>query len=88
MGQLGSRLMKLAVRGSKTLRVGIIVSCVFLVAAIALLLAGRHVVPDIAYMPPIIAISGPIAFVLAPFIPITSYLHTAAPREQGASEKA
>ncbi|MEA3277620.1 MAG: hypothetical protein U9Q81_20515 [Pseudomonadota bacterium] len=77
--------MKLAALGCKTLRDGIIVSFIFFLAAIAMILAGRFVVPNIAYMPQVIVILGLILLVMAPFILIATYLHTAAPRDQGES---
>lgn len=68
--------MSLARLGCKTMRDGITVSAIFLIAALTLLLAGRYLVPDIASMPLIAQILGLILLLLAPMILLATYVRT------------
>ena len=60
--------MHILVLGCKTMREGVVVSTIFLTAAIALLLAGQYVVPNIAYMQHLVLLVG---FLLLLFAPVS-----------------
>lgn len=58
------------------MRDGLIVAAVFLITALALMLAGRYLVPEIASMPLIVQILGLILLLLAPVILLATYVRT------------
>ncbi len=76
--------MHILVLGCKTMREGVVVSTIFLTAAIALLLAGQYVVPNIAYMQHLVLLVGFLLLLFAPVILVLTFLVAVIP---GAREK-
>jgi hypothetical protein len=66
------------------MREGVVVSAVFFAAAIALLLAAQHVVPNIGYMQHIVVLVGFLLLLFAPVILVLTFLISVIP---GAREK-
>ena len=76
--------MHILALGCRTMREGVVVSAVFFAAAIALLLAGQHVVPNIGYMQHIVLLMGFLLLLFAPIILVLTFLISVIP---GAREK-
>ena len=68
--------LKLEVVGCKTMRDGVIVSAIFLFFAISLILLGRLVIADLAYVSGLILALGVVLLLFAPLILIATYLKT------------
>jgi hypothetical protein len=66
------------------MREGVVVSAVFFTAAVALLLAGQHVVPNVAYMQHLVLLVGFLLLLFAPVILVLTFLISVIP---GAREK-
>jgi hypothetical protein len=75
---------RLLMLGCKTMREGVAVSAVFLLAAIALFLAVRHVVPDMFYLQHIVLFFALVLIILAPIVLISTFLLSVIP---GAKER-
>ena len=76
--------MKILALGCKTMREGVTVSIIFFAAAMLMILAGQHVVPDLAYMPHIVMAVGLLLLLLAPVVLVSTFLLSVLP---GAREK-
>ncbi|MCF7991395.1 MAG: hypothetical protein K9M02_13205 [Thiohalocapsa sp.] len=63
--------------GCRTMRDGIIVSAVFLAAAVSMLVAGKFLVPPIAHLDTVVQALGGLLLLFVPFILVTTYLRTA-----------
>ncbi|MCB1861752.1 MAG: hypothetical protein KDI47_08485 [Gammaproteobacteria bacterium] len=77
-------IMKILSLGCKTMREGVLASCIFFVAGILMILAGTKIVPDMFYMQQIVMMLGLIMLLFAPIILISTFLLSVLP---GAKEK-
>jgi hypothetical protein len=62
--------------GCRTMRDGIVVSAVFLVAGLALLAAGKLLVPALLHMDAVVQGMGALLLLFVPFILVTTFLRT------------
>ena len=74
-GQAG----KLLILGCKTLREGVIVALIFLLAGVALTLISVHVVPQLWHMQHIVMLFGFVMLLLAPVILLSTFLLSVLP---------
>jgi hypothetical protein len=63
--------------GCRTMRDGIVVSGVFMIAGVSMLLVGKYLVPPIAGMDAVVQGLGVLLVLFVPFILVTTYLRTA-----------
>jgi hypothetical protein len=63
--------------GCRTMRDGVVVGTVFLFAGLALLGAGKLLVPSLLFMDALVQGLGALLLLFVPFILITTYLRTA-----------
>ena len=75
---------RLLVLGCKTMREGVAISAIFLVSAIALFLAARHIVPEVFYLQYVVLFFALVLIILAPIVLISTFLLSVIP---GARER-
>jgi hypothetical protein len=80
----GAISVKLLVLGCKTLREGVVAATIFLVGAVMLFLAARHVVPEAFHLQHLVLFFALILIILAPVVLISTFLLSVLP---GAREK-